>query len=240
MKAVIDIVLLAILLHGAWSGYKKGLIMGIGGILCIIVSIYGANLLANTFAYDVVPALKPFAGGFMESRISAEDGVVDRMGWDGEEYSVEDLLSQYPEREPEFAAECFESLGIDSRSAAVMARSAVERAETEDEYIVDAVIMELCRRISYVGCFILAFLMILIVLTVAGNLPNLSYKIPHLDIVNDIAGTILGIVNGAMLCVVLVWCLKFLGMIIGSDTVESTILGDFFMERDFLFKFLGI
>ena len=52
MKAIIDLVLLGILVICAWNGYKKGLIMGVGGILCIIIGIYGANLLANTFYHD--------------------------------------------------------------------------------------------------------------------------------------------------------------------------------------------
>lgn len=240
MKAVIDIVLLAILLHGAWSGYKKGLIMGIGGILCIIVSIYGANLLANTFSYDVVPALKPFAGGFMEGRISGDGGVLEDMGWDGLNLSVEDLLAAHPEDKEVFAAACYENVGIDSRSAKAMAESAVEYARTNDLSVTDGVIHQLCISVSYVGCFILAFLIIIIVLTVVGNLPNLSYKIPHLDIVNDIAGTILGVLSSAMLCVVLVWALKFMGIIIGSDTLDSTVLGGWFSEKDFLFKYLGI
>ena len=49
MKAILDIIFIAIILACAWTGYKKRLIMGIGGILAIIISIYGANLLSNTF-----------------------------------------------------------------------------------------------------------------------------------------------------------------------------------------------
>lgn len=240
MKIAIDIILLAILLHGAWSGYKKGLIMGIGGILCIIVSIYGANLLANTFSHDVVPALKPFAGGFMEGRIDAEEGVLDSMGWGGLDYSVDDLLAIHPEDKDEFAAACYENIGIDPRSASAMAEGALEYAQTNGTGVVEGVIHQLCESVSYVGCFVLAFLLIIIVLTVVGNLPNLSYKIPHLDIVNDIAGTLLGIVNAAMLCVVLVWCLKFMGIIIGGDTLGETVLGNWFSQKDFLFPYLGI
>ena len=76
-KAIIDLVLLAILIVCVWSGYKKGIIMGVGGILCIIVAIYGANLLANSFSYDVVPALKPFANGYTETMMNGSDSAVD-------------------------------------------------------------------------------------------------------------------------------------------------------------------
>ena len=241
MKAIIDLALLGILIICVWSGYKKGLIMGLGGILCIIISLYGANLLSNAFALDVVPALRPFAGGFMESVASQEDGgVLDRMGWEDSDYSLDDLLEQYPERKAEFAEACYESIGIYSNSAGVMAQEAVTYSQETDSDMVTAVVEVLCRRVSYVGCFILAFLLIIIVLTVIGNLPNLSFRLPHLDLVNDISGAILGLVTGLMFCAAAVWALKFVGILIGSDTLESTILGGWLLRKDFLFRYLGI
>ena len=81
---------------------------------------------------------------------------------------------------------------------------------------------------------------IVIVLTVIGNLPNLSYKIPRLDLVNDIGGTLLGVVTGVLFCMLLVWALKFLGMIIGDDTLTATKLGKLFLEHNIYPKYLGI
>ena len=241
MKTAIDILILIILLHGAWTGYKKGLIMGIAGALVLVVSVYGANLLADTFSYDVVSALKPFAGGFVEGQVDAEGGVLETLGWENEDnYSLEDLLAQHADEKDDFAAACYENLGIHSSSADVMADAALEYAAEEEVPVIDAVIHELCSRISYVGCFILAFLMIAIVLTVVINLPNLSYKIPHLDIVNDITGTLIGLATAAAYSAVLVWALKFTGMIIGPETLEETVLGGWFLEKDFLVRYLGL
>lgn len=240
MKTAIDILILIILLCGAWSGYKKGLIMGILSAVVLIVSVYGANLLSNTFSYDVVTALKPFAGGYVENLVDGEDGVIEAMGWDNEDnYSLEDLLSQHGDEKEAFAAVCFEKMGIDSSAAAVMAVSALEYAEEEDEDLVDSVIHELCTRISYVGCFVIAFLLIVIVLTVVINLPNLSYKLPHLDLVNDISGTVLGLLTAAAYCALGVWVLKFMGIIIGMDTLSDTVLGGWFLKQDFMAAFLG-
>ena len=241
MKAIIDLVLLGILIICAWSGYKKGLIMGVGGILCIIISIYGANLLANTFSYDVVPALQPFASGYTEGILSGDNSKVkERMGWEDYTYSVDDLVAQYPERKAEFCTVCFETLGIDSGTAEIMAQRTVDYAEESGESMQDAVVHILCETVSYVGCFCLAFLIIAIVLTVLGNLPNLSYKIPRLDLVNDIGGALLGLLTGVLYCALLVWALKFLGMIIGSDTLSATKLGKLFLEHNFYLKYLGI
>ncbi len=241
MKTAIDILILIILVHGAWSGYKKGLIMGIAGAIVLVVSVYGANLLATTFSMDVVPALKPFAGGYVENLIDGEDGVLETLDWkDRDEYSLDDLLERHADEKGDFAAICFEKMGISSTTSENMAESALDYAEEEGKSLLDAVVHELCARISYVGCFVLAFLMIAIVLTVVINLPNLSYKIPHLDIVNDITGVILGVAVAAAYCAVMVWALKFLGMIIGETALADSTIGSWFLEKDFIAAYLGI
>ena len=240
-ETIIDLVLLGILIICVWSGYKKGLIMGVGGIVCIIVAIYGANLLANTFSYDIVPAMRPFASGYTEGMLMGKDSkVMKAMGWEDYSYSVDDLLERYPERREEFCAECYKTLGIDPSAADTMAKRAVDYWEENGGGSINAVVHTLCATISYVGCFVLAFLLIIIILTVLGNLPNLSFKLPRFDVVNDILGALLGLITGVMFCVLLVWALKFMGLIIGKDTLASTRLGGWFLGKDFLFKYLGI
>lgn len=241
IKAIIDLVLLGILIVCIWSGYKKGIIMGVGGILCIIVAIYGANLLANSFSFDVVPALKPFANGYTETILNGSDSdVMKRMGWEGSSYRPEDLVEMYPERKEEFCSTCYQVLGIDPATSERMAERAVTYAQESGSPIRAAVGQILCETVSYAGCFIIAFLLIVIILTVIGNLPNLSYKLPRLDIVNDILGALLGAVTGLMFCAVAVWALKFMGMLIGSDTLASTRIGGWLLQKDFLLKYLGI
>lgn len=241
MKTIIDLVLLGILIICTWSGYKKGLIMGVGGILCIIISIYGANLLATSFAGEVVPAMRPFASGYAENMINGENSQVKKnMGWDGSGYSIDDLLANNPDKSRQFGAECYMALGIDEGSSERMAAMAVDYAEANQTGMVDAVVQILCEKVSYVGCFVLAFVLILIVFTVIGNLPNLSFKIPNLDMVNDIAGAVLGLVTGIMFCALAVWALKFMGMITGADTLPDSAIGGWLMEKDFLFKYLGL
>ena len=241
IKAIIDLVLLGILIVCVWSGYKKGIIMGVGGILCIIVAIYGANLLANSFSFDVVPALKPFANGYTESMLTGSDSaVMKRMGWEGSSYSPEDLVEMYPDRKLEFCSTCYQVLGINAKTADRMAAKAVTYARESGSPIRAAVGQILCETVSYAGCFLIAFLLIIIILTVIGNLPNLSYKLPRLDLVNDILGALLGVVTGLMFCAVLVWALKFMGMLIGSDTLASTRIGGWLLQKNFLLKYLGV
>lgn len=240
MEMIINLVILGVIIICAWSGYKKGIIMGIGGVLAIIIAIYGANLLANTFSHEIIPVLRPFANGFMESRISVEDGVMERMDWDKTSYALHDLLEMYPERQEEFCRECYLTLGLDDTAAANMAARAMDFAEKNNEKLLDSVVQILCETVSYFGCFVLAFLLLLIILTVIGNLPNLSFKIPHMDVVNDIFGTLIGAATGIAFGMIIVWALRFAGIIIGSNTLADGWLTGWLLEHNLLTTYLGL
>jgi SNF family Na+-dependent transporter len=131
-------------------------------------------------------------------------------------------------------------LGLDEETAGLMASDAVERHTASGGDMIDSVVETLCEKVSFAGCFILAFLLILIILTVIGNLPNLSYKLPNLDLVNDIGGTVLGVATGLMFCVIIVWALKFTGKIIGSDTLTDAWLPRMLLRHNFLTNYLGL
>ena len=252
METIINVVMIAILFICLWSGYKKGLIMCIGGILAILVSLYGANLIANTITFDVTSAMRPFASGYMEStlrRSEDEDedeeaehreSVLEQMGWEDSDLSVEDLLNNSPQRKEEFCMACYGELGLSEEISSVIAEEAVAYAEDNNVTTIDAAVQVLCEKISYVAIFSLAFVMILILLTVIGNLPNLSYKLPNLDLFNDISGALLGVVTGMMFCMILVWVLRFFGLFIGVDTLSKAKISSFFLEHNLLTRYIGI
>lgn len=43
-----------------------------------------------------------------------------------------------------------------------------------------------------------------------------------------------------MLCAVLVWALRFLGKLIGTDTLASTRIGGWLLRQAYLTRYLGI
>ena len=77
-------------------------------------------------------------------------------------------------------------------------------------------------------------------LTVIGNIPNLSFKIPNLDLFNDLGGMVMGFLQGICLCLVFGWALKFVGLAIPQETLSDTFLVSWFMDRSILVHFLGI
>lgn len=92
MKAVLSLLFLSILIFCVWSGYKKGLVMGIFSLIAFVVSVYGANLLSQTYSGEVIDALRPFASGFVEVNV-VDKTVRPAMGIDSTNLSVKDYFA---------------------------------------------------------------------------------------------------------------------------------------------------
>jgi uncharacterized membrane protein required for colicin V production len=245
MKVLIDLILIVTILVCAWAGYKKGLVLGVGTILAIIISIYMANLLSNTFSYEVIPALRPFISGYMEPKI--EESVYTQLGFEQDEngnyntdISSEDLITQNPDKVHDICKASFQALGIYEKTADVMASEAEETATDSGTSISDAIVLVMCEKITYYMGFLLAFIIIMIILTVLGNIFNLNFKLPAMNRINDIGGTILGVITGFLFCSVIVWAIKFAGIIIHEETISGTLFASLFLKMDIIAKWLGI
>ena len=238
MHIVIDLVLLAILIICVWSGYRKGFIIGIANLLGIVVSLYAAVLVSGAFSYDVVPVLRPFVSGYVETQMN--DTVLEEMGISNTDLSYEDILANDSELRHRFCYTSYTSVGIYDDAADQMATEAEEYADTNSVQISTAVVEVLCQRICYVAGVTLLFLIFLIALMAIANIPNLSYRIPNMDLLNDAGGAFMGLVNGVCYCMLIAWLLRFLGLIIGMDTYGSTLLLRFFHSIDLITVGVGI
>ena len=239
MKAVLSLLFLSILIFCVWSGYKKGLIMGVFSLIAFVISVYGANLLSQTYSGEVVDALRPFASGFVEVNV-VNKTVRPAMGIDSSNLSVKDFFAQNPGHETEFCTLTYEGMGIHASTSEQMAGEAVAYAAENGVELMDAVVEVLCRRISYVGGFILAFVMLLILLTVIGNIPNISFQIPNHELLNDIGGAVAGLVQGLAFCLIIGWALRFVGLLVSQETLSNTFLVSWFMDRTIFVHLLGI
>ena len=61
-----------------------------------------------------------------------------------------------------------------------------------------------------------------------------------LEELDEIGGAVIGIVRGVLLGMLAVWMLKFMGLLIGMDTLDSTILAKLFEKIGIISFFLGV
>lgn len=245
MRWIIDLVLLAVLAMCIWRGYQRGLIVGIASIVSIVFSLYVACLLSGTFSYEVVSAVKPFVSGYMDRVISGD--VTEAMGGEYTEetplesrYSLNDIVGEDRTKAQEFAETVYKDMGVYPATAGKMAKEAVELSASDKVSLKQAVTNELCNRLVYVAGVILCFCILLILLTFIGNIPNLDFRLPNMARADVIGGTIAGSVKGMLFCMLLAWALKFMGILIGTDTMSHTLLGRLFIKIGFIAHFIGI
>lgn len=243
LTTIINIALVAVIVICAWRGFKKGIIMGIIEVLVIILSLYGAQLLSDTFSYEVIPVLKPFVSGFMDSRV--EKTAYDVLGYEPDdegnyhvELSLTDLLNEQPESREEISRWVYRNLGLYEDIADDMAAKSVAYADQNNASLSSAVETILCQSITWYGGFILAFIIVFTVLIVIVNLPNLSFRLPYVGIINDLGGAAIGIFVGFLFCAIIVWLLQFTGLLVPEETMRSSAVAGYFLDRNMLANYI--
>ena len=233
MRLIIDIVLLVIVALCTWSGYKKGLIGGIAGILAVIIALFGGSLLSSAYAHEVIPALEPFVDGYLDSQKN-RDVMLEKLGYAHSDLSLEDVLEEDSSLRYDYAYESLKDVGFYDKRAEDLADRAVAYSDENGVNMTEAVVAVLCNTISYVGGLVLGFLLILILIVAIANIGNLSFRLPNMELLDEIGGAVLGFVKGFLYCVLLCWLLSFLGFLIGKDTLEHTTLARFFLAFHFI------
>lgn len=238
MSIILSVIFVLIVLFSVWGGYKRGFILSTANLVAIVASLYLACLLSAAFSNELVTVMRPFAEGYVERQIA--DVAMPELGFSSTGLSVSDALEQNPDRTDDFCVATFRAVGIYDGPAAQMAQEAQDYAAVQQTDIVAAITEVFCERIAYVGCIVLGFIVILILLLAIGNLPNLTFKIPEKERLDDVGGAIVGAVNGVTYCVLLCWALQFTGILIGRDTLSHTFLAKAFLWIDFITLGVGI
>ncbi|MCR5137530.1 MAG: CvpA family protein [Oscillospiraceae bacterium] len=236
MRLILDLVLLLIVGACIWDGYKRGLIGGLIGILILMLALAGGNYFSASYASQAVPVLEPFIDGYIDSQ-KTKNTVLQEMGYGGTDLSLDDVLEADSSLRYDYAMYSTEELGFHTDRAQELAQVAVRYANQNDVSMTRAIIDTLCDTICYVVGLILCFLLILILLSALSNIGYMAFRLPdHLRLLDELGGAVIGFLKGFLYCVLLCWVLSFLGLLIGQDTLDHTLLARFFMTFRFLTK----
>jgi len=225
LRLILELVLLAILLLCAWRGYRNGLISGILAACAVLFSFYAADVLADTYSGEFTKMLDPFVSGLVDSAWTQAETAFP----EGEEPGVYDLTLA-----------TVKGVGIMKSAAVNVARSVSAEMTETGAPLRSAIVEKLCALAAYVITYCVMFILLIIAFAVIGNLFNLAFKLPGLELINGVLGTVLGLFKGILYCFAIAWALRFLGLALPEETVDSTILLKRFMEVCPLVGYLGV
>jgi len=232
MHWIIDLILLLIIILCAWRGYRNGLIAGILALCAVLFSVYVADIIADTYSGEFTKMLDPFVAG-----------MVDSAGYDEEKLAEEEAEEDTDEPQSGVYTVTYRMLkdiGLMKSAAENIAEEiAGEQTETGVE-LRNAVVERLCKDAAYVLTFVIMFILLVIIFAVIGNLFNLAFNLPGLELIDGVLGTLLGLAKGLVYVFAIAWLLRFTGMLLPEEKVNSTILLKWLMDTCPLVGFLGI
>ncbi len=223
---IVDIVLLLILLLCAWRGYRSGLIAGILAVCAVLFSFYAADILADMYSGEFTKMLEPFVSG-----------VVDSASQSAEDYFAE------KDRTPgvyEMSMKTMEGIGIMKSAAENVSKQIAEETSELGRELRTVTVNKLCAVAAYVLTYAVMFILLIIIFGVIGNLFNLAFKLPGLELVNGVLGTLLGLAKGLLYVFAIAWIMRFTGLLLSEERVDATFLLSRLMKACPLVSFLGL
>ncbi len=245
MSFILDILLLAIIGLCGWRGFRTGIINGVCGILAVIVAIYGANLVAKTFADDFTTMLEPFIMGVVDSSIDDITGISDSTDTELTREEIDAFLETVQNENGEFdvhnvSMEVLRRLGLtDSAAEGIADEMAQEHDRVSFDFISDLG-EKLCGRLAFVAVFAVAFILISIVFMVIGNIFDLSFGLPGHENLNHITGAALGVIKGILVVVVIACIFRYLGLLMPDGLISGTWIFEGLIGSNKLADILGV
>lgn len=255
VSVILDILVIGIAVFCAWKGWRKGIIGGLCSILAILVSFYGANLIASTYSAEFTGIIEPFAHGIVDTMVNKVTGAAQETDEDvpaaedaeeGEEEerverAVVVVLSEEEKQDVySVAFAVLRQVGFHEDTAANIAQGAVEVADYVDSDLSEFLSEQLCSVAAFIGVFIIAFILISIIFIVIENVLDLVFNLPGIELVNHIFGLCLGLALAICVLQFIAYITRFTGIVISDETISSTMLFKYFVENNYLAEFLGV
>lgn len=223
---IIDIFFLLLLAGCAWSGYKKGFISGILGVCALIVAFYAANLLSATYSGEFTGMLEPFVSGIVDN---ATEKAKDSFEAAGTTPGVYDM-----------ALETLRDMGVMKSAGKNIATALAEEVSETGHVLRNAMVARLCVEAAYVLMLTILFVLFAIVFAVIGNIINLSFMLPGLELINGLLGTLFGVAKGLIFAFSIAWLLRFTGLALKEAVVDQTLLLRLLMNANPLTGIFGL
>lgn len=203
--AIMDAVAAAVLLGFVLWGAKKGLLRSLAGFLVVLVSLFGASMIASTFSAPAAKLLAPAIEKHIETRVE-------------EEIRKNLPKGSMPGTVPEELEDLLDLLGLDAKQRDTLADQARETIRETGASAATAVVENLARSFLYGLLYTVSFTVLSVLLHLLVRGLNLVFRLPGLHGLNALGGGLLGLLEGALLLFLAAWVMRLLGV---GDSIET-------------------
>lgn len=218
-----DLVILAILAFFLWRGWRKGLLLSLCGLVVVILSLVGANFIADTAAPPVAKALQPKLAAVIEENVNDYmathyDDIVPSDAPASTEVNPWDALREMGGIYALCADSVEEAIGQFSRSL-----------DLSEMYAIAA--NRVAEQLAHHILFAVAFVVLFVLLTLLLHALDLVAKLPGLHFCNGLGGGLIGLIKGVLVLFVVVTVLGISSRgLFSPEVVEKTYLCKFLVE----------
>ena len=231
LPIIIDVVLVALLLFFIASGYKRGLILGISGIIILVIAFYGAGKISATYSDRFKPMIEPIVVKLVNKSVTETE----------EQYKATPPKTTETKSEMDTVGlESLLNLGIFKGTAENIITDVKKSVTQVGQEFKNAVSNKLTDTVTYILTFIAAYIIITIILTLALRLLDFVFKAPGLGLINGAGGMVFGAAKGLVILFAIAWAMRYFGGIFPDETVGKTVFLKWLMSNNLLTAFLGI
>ena len=228
MHIWIDLGIVLIIAFFAWRGYKNGFIRSIFGIAALIAALFIANIAASAYSEEFTGMLNPFIGGVVDTTLG--DMVED------ETYTAV-IVRETGEGALETSLSLLRRIGLSEPASERVAEMVSEAAP--GRVLTEIVTERLSSAFAYIAVFGIAFLLLMIIFSVVGNLINLVFSLPGLRLLDVIAGAMFGLLKGLLIVFTFAAVFRYIGLLAPSLFEDATLL-NFFVNSNPIARIFGI
>lgn len=234
---IIDVVLIGIIALCAYRGFRTGLIMSLIGIIAVVVAVYGANLIATTYSSEFTGIAEPFVSGLIDTAATK----LLNTGASASGDTPKEALKAGEESDVlKVASSVLRELGLTEEVAGGIAEEVAMRERTVSAKMAETLAKFLSEKLCFVATFVISFALIMIITTALGNVLDLVFGLPGLETLNHVLGGVLGAGKGIVIVLVITLVCRYLGLLIGDELVNSSIMLRTLVESNALASILNL
>ncbi len=212
---IIDLLLLLVLAFCIWQGQRKGLIMTALGVLILVLGLWAGSGMGNALTGAMSENVTPLLDWVADDAYSAAV----------KEYGKQPDASKHDEV-AEISKLAFAELGIlggvtDRLTEKVWDAMQGGEAKLSPRAAISIVFIE---TFSWVIIFLFGFIIVALLLTLLLHFVSMLVPIPKVPKLDKWGGLALGVFHGLIILFVIGWILRFLGIIIPQEWVNSTLI----------------